>query len=110
MINIPVSECTFKFHAIPEEIQPEDMFSEQTNVDYIYRQLESGNKYAWFLARVTCRWKEFSYSAYLGACSYNSESEFLSCEYYNDLCNEAHEGLVNSINETYTILKEVANG
>jgi len=106
MINIPVSECTFKFEALPEDMQPD--FDESINA-IIRHQLDAGNPYAWFVARVTCHWKSFAYSAYLGGCSYTDEEDFMQCEYYTDMVNEAHEGLTNSINETYAILKAVDN-
>lgn len=57
--------------------------------DDIRRQLESGNVWAWCVVKVSAHFEGFTGNAYLGACSYASEKDFLECDYYASMRVEA---------------------
>lgn len=44
--------------------------------------------WAWCTVKVTLHLGPFKASTYLGACSYNSEAEFRSDPYFEDMCAE----------------------
>ncbi len=53
----------------------------------------AGNEWAWFSAKVTARWGEYSASTYLGCCSYESKADFEADHSYQDMKKEALEDL-----------------
>jgi hypothetical protein len=71
--------------------------TDAANIAYVREQLESGNDWAWFTARVTVHWRGFEGSDVLGCCSYASEAEFLKCGYYSDMVDEALHMLNESV-------------
>src|SRR5262249_20207174 len=67
---------------------------------WIREQLESGNEWAWFCARVVARWNGFEGDDYLGCCSYASGEEF--CRpggYYDDMKARALEDLNRAVSD-----------
>jgi hypothetical protein len=67
-------------------------------VRWVKRQLDKGNEWAWCMVTVTATFGDFEGNAYLGACSYRSESDFKKMDgYYPGLCDEALEDLDASI-------------
>lgn len=64
----------------------------------ILRRLDQGDVWAWGLVRITAHWNGFKGTACLGACSYESEKEFIEAnDYYADLKDEALAELNTSI-------------
>lgn len=72
----------------------------------IIRQLHAGNEWAWCLAKVTARWLNFSGSAYLGGCSYESQADFERCE-VEQLSAEAFDDLVRTIESALESAEEL---
>jgi len=62
----------------------------------ILHRLDQGDVWAWAHVTVTARWKGWSASDSLGACSYASEQDFRGDAYFADLKSEA----LASLNET----------
>ena len=48
--------------------------------DKILADLEAGNVWAWCCVKVTAEWQGFKGTDYLGACSYESEEQFMDTE------------------------------
>jgi len=60
--------------------------------------LESGNPWAWCCVKVTAKWRELEASDYLGACTYESETEFCAeGGYFQDMQSEALATLLGQI-------------
>ena len=81
----------------------EDRKAEQ----WIKDQLDSGNEWAWCIAKVTARYPGLPFEGvdYLGACSYRSKEEFMAPgDYYDDMKREAKADLLRQIEEVRTVL------
>ena len=64
----------------------------------IYRQLDSGNEWAWCCVRVVAEWNGLEGDDYLGCCSYASEADFrVEGGYYDDMKNSATLALLAKI-------------
>ena len=104
-------DITFKAHY--EHIPPEDVFEEDhAQAAWIRRELDAGNPSAWFCAEVTAELQGFTYSTYLGCCSYESFEQFTSEEdgYFRDMVGEVTDGLLKKfadLRETCTRLGAV---
>ena len=95
---------------VHEPEHPRDYFAYETDdenndaVSWVIEELEQGNEWAWCTARVKVylpQLPELTESAYLGACSYNSEEDFKDGGYYQDMIHEAMQALENRLNETF---------
>lgn len=65
-------------------------FSDEECQDWIQKQLEAGNQWAWCSVTVRVSWGGFSVVAGpLGACSYESEEGFKEGGYYEDMKKDA---------------------
>ncbi len=60
----------------PEDADPADHFEFPDDIQWVRDQLEAGNGWAWFSARVTVRVGPHEGSDSLGGCSYRSEADF----------------------------------
>ena len=114
MIKLPIEKCKVLVTAEPEDLAVEDYFNtENAELDNqlaqkIIDDLESGNMYAWFCARVTVSYLHMSESEYLGCCSYDSEKDFIADSgYYMDMAEEARQRLELKINELYSTFKNL---
>lgn len=86
----------YKFEALPEDTDPKDMLDDDNDVSWVYDQLERGNDAAWFIAKISCRYKGFEGVEYLGGCSYKSFADFLGEKdgYCEDMKHAAFLNLV----------------
>lgn len=101
------NEVDYDFEADPEDYSEIDgSFSEEADVQWVKDQLNAGNHWAWFRAKVTAKWtdpvteREYEGHDYLGGCSYLSRADFMKDEpgyYYHDMKNEAYERLCAEI-------------
>lgn len=64
--------ATVTLECLPEDIDPAEHFDNPEDVAFA----RSGNPWAWFCAKVTVSYGDFSATDYLGACSYHSEADF----------------------------------
>lgn len=108
------SLATVELECIPEDtsvrgnascIDPE---TDKANEDWIIKQLESGNDWAWFTARVSASYAGVEGSDYLGQCSYRSEKDFLTGGYYGDMVDTALRELANKLEEIQSAIAELA--
>lgn len=87
----------FTFEALPEDHSFRREYDRELE-EWIASELDSGNDYAWFCAKVTaCLEIEgvtFEGSDYLGSCSYKSERDFKSDAYYSDMLDQALDALL----------------
>jgi hypothetical protein len=69
--------------------------------DFILERLDRGDEWAWALvevcAHITVDKERFEGRAYLGACSYDDEAAFKKDAYYEDLCKEARDLLLENL-------------
>jgi hypothetical protein len=98
------SQVTFEITCEPEHIPYEgncsaiDETTDRETEDWIARQLESGNEWAWCCVKVVARWKSFEGVDYLGGCSYLSEANFIECnDYFSSMKDEALADLNRTI-------------
>jgi hypothetical protein len=94
-----VSGVTVEFEAENEDMSPSDMEFDEVNINYIEREFNRGNGYAWFCAKVTVRYRGYEAIDYLGCCSYKSERDFKeNSGYYVDMIRQC----VDEINKDIT--------
>ncbi len=106
LIEKILSEASFNLETIPEDMHPSECFDVEfkDEVDRIVKEAE-WNIWAWCVVKVTASWNGIEASDYLGACSYDSEDEFKSAEYYQDMKNQ----VVEQIATTARIVAESVN-
>lgn len=76
--------------------------------DVIVERLRCGDTLAWAWVKVTVTWRSFQASASLGGCSYNDKQEFLQCDYYKALKEEALSTLQTNLQTAFCLLQELA--
>lgn len=81
--------CDVALTVEPEEGSPKGHFDDPNTVKWVNEQLRAGNDWVWFYAKVTARRGSETTSVGLGACSYESEADFLKCDYFKDMVHEA---------------------
>lgn len=97
------SEVEFSFECLPEESHPRDHFAsgeeqyDREDIAKVLEELEKGNEWGWCCIKVTAKWKQFTGSDFLGCCSYSSQKDFETDEYYSDMKTQALEALNNAI-------------
>jgi hypothetical protein len=104
------SEVTFSLECEPEDDRPEDHFSEPEDAQWVRDELNSGNDWAWFTAKVTAQWKNWKGTDYLGACSYNSEAEFRADDYFASMKSEALADLNRTLRAEWCVLSARCEG
>lgn len=68
--------------------------------DEIIERLENGDVWAWASVQVTAEFKGITGNAYLGACSYKSEKDFVEAgDYYIDMKREAYDNLISELED-----------
>ncbi len=93
-MKINASDCNFSLTCLPEDSGPEGHFAsgdddmDREDCAAIRADYDSGNDWAWCVAKVTATWRGLSADAYLGGCSYASEADFRAGGYYDDMCAE----------------------
>ncbi len=86
------------FEALPEDARPEDYFDTQALIDHVISESKH-NPYAWFTAKVTIEFYGLTASNYLGACSYESESDFIKSSYYADMIDECIDEIAKQVSQ-----------
>lgn len=79
------------------EFQREDGSNDEELNAWIQRELDSGNPWAWCVAKVTVSFMGLEGTDYLGGCSYASEKEFKEGGYYESMIDEALEDLAQQL-------------
>jgi len=92
------------FEAEHEPDSPRDHFEMQEHIDFA----EMGDDASWFCAIVKVQIKGTIIFGvdYLGCCSYKSFEEFMQCDYFNDMINEATQDLISDVNDTTDKINE----
>lgn len=76
---------------------------------WVREQLASGNAYAWCTVKVTAKWRDWSYTDYLGCCSYASKRDFeTNC--LPDMKAEALVGLTSEVLDAYADIQTLILG
>lgn len=105
-------DCTFEFEALPEDMSPRGHFAsgndedDKAMEDQIINEYNSGNPYAWFVAKVTCKLGDFEGVDYLGGCSYKSEADFKNDGYYEDMKEEAFQDLLRKLQHAKNLINK----
>lgn len=96
-------KITYTLECLPEDSDPRDHFGYDTEeenraaAEDIRSELNSGNEWAWFCAKVTASveiaGQTFTGVDYLGGCSYADESAFRADPYFADMRDSAKEAL-----------------
>lgn len=77
--------ATVKVSCEPEDAHPKDLFDDARDIAEILEKAES-NEWGWCCIRVKVTFQGLTESEYLGACSYDSEKDFVtSGDYYEDM-------------------------
>ncbi len=77
----------------PEDLAVEDSFQFQEDIDYVHKQINSGNEWAWCTVWVVAKWEGHQGEDNLGGCSYQSEEDFRKCDYFADMQQRALDEL-----------------
>jgi hypothetical protein len=87
------------FEAYEEDLSIEKSFDCKETVDYIYKELKSGNQSAWFSAHIVVKFKgidELEGDYWLGGCSYPSFQQFIDDKgYFDDMILSATNDLLD---------------
>lgn len=109
MYKLKEKDVQFELIAHPEETpikgnvmdcgkDQEDHKAEQM----VQEQLESGNMWAWCTVEVKATWQNFTYSDFIGCCSFKSQQDFEQL-YYDDMAQtclaELNEMVANTFNK-----------
>jgi hypothetical protein len=78
-----------EFDPQEEDISPSDNLEFEEDVKNVVGRYNSGNRAAWFCAKVTVKYRGLEEDDYLGCCSYKSFKDFTSefKGYYLDMIN-----------------------
>ena len=116
MATLPI---TYTLECRPEDDGPEGHFASGSDADdaetlrWIREQLDSGNDWAWCCVRVVATvdfdGEAFQGNTFLGGCSYLSEDDFKEGCYYADLCEEAREDLLRTLDHAVKVGDLVAS-
>lgn len=79
------------------EFQREDGSNDEELNAWIRSELNSGNLWAWCVAKVTVTYRGLEGVDYLCGCSYKSEADFKVGGYYESMINEAVEELAKDL-------------
>lgn len=82
------SEIDYEFTLEEEYESPEDCNCDTEAAKYVREQIESGNEFAWFSAKITVKHLGQKSEQYLGACSYRDFQDFKYGGYFTDMIQE----------------------
>jgi hypothetical protein len=86
----------------PEDMHPRDCFEDDETIEHVIEQSQF-NDWAWCCVEVIATYQGMSESSFIGACSYNDESDFRECGYFEDKKEE-------SITALYERIKSLVQG
>lgn len=98
----------YSYTVEPEDELPSDHFEDAESVKWVCKEIDKGNQYAWFCAKVTATLGSFSASTYLGCCSYKSKEDWENDPYYNDMKEQARTELFQEIKDSKSELDKLA--
>jgi hypothetical protein len=114
LIDAVLARATIKVECLPEEVSFRGNALASGNVihdreaeQWISDQLDAGNNWAWFTARVTVRLHGFQGVDMLGCCNYESEASFMEDDYFISMKHEAAGNLVDQLIASEATLKEL---
>jgi len=81
-------EIDYDLDLEPEWESPEDCHCDPEAAQYVREQMESGNEFAWFCAKITVRYMGEESEQYLGGCSYRDFDDFKYGGYFTDMIQE----------------------
>ena len=84
-----------------------DHNTDREQEEWIAGQLDGGNEWAWCIAKVTAKWRDFDGVDYLGGCSYLSEEDFRKGGYFDDMKDEALTDLNRNVQSVGEILDKL---
>jgi hypothetical protein len=89
---------TIKHTLEPEYDDFTNHFDDEACVQWIRDQLASGNEWAWCTIKISVSYGGLTANDYLGACSYESEKDFvLGGGYYDDMVTTALKELATDL-------------
>ena len=106
-------EVEIRIFVEDEEIPVEESFAtDEPDLDRkleqeIRERLARGDVWAWCSVTVEVRWKEFSGEDHLGCCSYESEEDFRSGDYFESMVDEALGDLNQKVLRTWERISEL---
>ena len=72
--------------------------------DWVLAELDNGNVWAWAAVTVIVRYGDFSGVAYLGCCSYDSEADFRTGGYFEQMVEDARADLIVTLERAWDAL------
>lgn len=101
--------ATIKIECMPEPIHPKDAFDDERDIAAVIEKME-WNEWAWCCVRVSVTFEGMSECAYLGACSYDSKSDFVkSGDYYNDMLHTCFATLESRVRKLHEIVQALTD-
>ena len=80
-----------------EEFWVDEVDLDPEAIEYVKKELERGNDWAWCTVIMRAHYKGWKGEAFLGSCSYKDEKDFReNSGYYEDLKKEALHELISS--------------
>jgi hypothetical protein len=94
-----LSNIDITIEAIPEHEHPRDCFDDEQHIKDVC-ELYSWTVWGWCTVKVTAKWNGIEESVYIGACSYESEDDFIkNSGYFEDMKKEAIDCLFAELNK-----------
>lgn len=113
--KLRAEEVSFTVECIAEEtpvhgnaMASGDPAADREVEDWIRRELDTGNLWAWCTVRVTAHWRGLQGVDHLGCCSYRNEAEFRAPGgYFEDMKDRALDDLNRRIAESVRTLEPI---
>jgi hypothetical protein len=103
-------ECCEEYQPIEGNCSAIDEETDRETEEWIRRQLDKGNQWAWCCVKVEAYWCGFRGVTYLGCCSYLSEKSFKEPGgYYDDMKAEALADLNYEVQKTAKSLAVISS-
>jgi hypothetical protein len=84
-----LSKMHITIEALPEYAHPKEFYDDEQDIKHVC-ELHKETDWGWCTVKVTAKWNDIEESEYLGACSYESEEDFIkNSGYFEDMKREA---------------------
>jgi len=107
------NDVRYTLTAEREDAIPSEYLEYTEDIESINRAVDRGELWAWCTVTVTASVSLLDYNyegrEYLGACSYDGESDFKSGGYYNEMKDRALDEMADAILETITRSEKLVN-
>ena len=111
MITLNEKLVTFKIETEEDPSSIDDAFADAEVRAGVHEEVNKGNEFAWFCASVTASIKlgdtVLTADDHMGACSYESEKDWLESDELSDLKNNALIYLQDKVNNLLDGLKDM---